>query len=280
MNNHLITAFSVGLLGSALALGGCSSSDDSPAPGATVPANAKTITATNAPDTVTEAIGIGTSVLDAAGAVEITQTPTAMDIINMVEDIVENRSSTSSLNLPTGVTDTFDCFVSGTITYTYTETATSESGSVTFVNCDDGFGAGVINGKINYSDSWNNDTGAYTQTANGSVTINISGLVITFSGLNFNQTGNFISYDYTINTFTYSISSTLSNTGYLAQVTAPITGNELNSCPDSGQVTVTGASNTKARGTISGSFVIMEYNDGTSWMPASPSSVSCSSIFQ
>ncbi len=155
------------------------------------------------------------------------------------------------------------CTGGGSITGDVTETETSESGTVTFNDCNE---LGItINGTITYS---------ATLDASGNWTLNLSGnlsgaesvQIITLSQLIFNANGNDNTGEVSINRYQFSLEDNLGG-GFATMLEAPILENELQSCPDSprsGIILVLGSDNTRARGTINaGGTVTIEFDDGS-----------------
>jgi len=107
----------------------------------------------------------------------------------------------------------------------------------------------------------------------------------TLSGLSFSETGNEISGDYTISTYTYAVDFGGSE-GFLAELEAPIVGNNGNTCPDSGAILVTGSDDTQGKGTIVPGISVdndirVEYKDSTgTFVEATGSPVPCTTVFQ
>jgi hypothetical protein len=93
-----------------------------------------------------------------------------------------------------------------------------------------------------------------------------STITTTLSGLIINETGNDLTGEFSLNTYTFALDYSTGG-GFLAQLLAPIVGNELQVCPvspRSGIVLVTGADNTQGKGTInSDGTVTVEYNSGS-----------------
>lgn len=279
MNTTFGTITSACLIGGALILGGCTSSDDGG--GTVVPPNAVTITSLNATPTVTAAIASADIVFTALGA-EVVQAPSAMDIVNLVEELRKNRSGANVLNTPTGITESYPCSGGGTTNYNYTSTDTSESGSIAFSNCNE-FGF-TLNGTLSYSRTWTNPYGPYSDHVSGNITADTSGFVTTISNLNFTNTGvevnDYGDAQYTINPFNYSINFT-GGGGFAVSLLAPVTGDDTidSICPLTGTILVTGAGNTKAKGTIDYPYVDISFDNGSgAYTPVE--TVSCYDVFQ
>lgn len=246
---------------SSLATVGCSSDDSTSAPA--VPANAITVSESNAKQTVMDAIlggnALGELPLTTGG--EIEQTPAAGDIIELVMDRVKNRdvTATSVSSTPSGIVVDEVCTDGGTVTGNISETETSASGTLTFTNCLE---LGVtINGTVSFNASIDAASN-WTLTVTGNLTASDSDKTVALNGLSYNETGNDLSGAYSINTYTYT--AEIPNGGFLVQLQAPIVGNESATCPTSGVMLVTGADNTQAKATINlDSTVAIEVNDGS-----------------
>jgi hypothetical protein len=269
MNTTVVKISSLWLISGALILAGCTSSDDS-APASGVPAGAVTITASNAKASITTAVATANLALSALGA-QVVQPPSAMDIVNLVNDLRKNSTSTSVLSTPTGIIDITPCDT-GDITNSFTATDTSASGTFTFNSCT--FVGVTLNGALSYNSTFPfpSGPGAYSDHVSGTVTATISTssgpFVTTIGGLNFTDSGTLnasdIATSYTINPFSYSIDFTGGN-GYAVSLLAPVTGDDTfdSVCPTAGTILVTGASSTKAKATIVYPNVNIELDDGS-----------------
>ena len=260
---------------SSLAAVGCSSDDSSSAPA--VPTDAITISESNAKQLVEDAMLAGEAVEIAADGittgVQAYTNATTGDVIRMLIEKIDNMSPTPSINYPTGIVVDEACTEGGTVTGDITETETSANGTLTFTSCIE---LGVtINGTISFSASIDAASN-WSLTVNGNMTASDSDKTVSVNGLAFNETGNDLSGDYSINTYTYT--AEIPNGGFLVQLQAPIVGNESVTCPASGIMLVTGADSTQVRATInSDSTVRIEVNDGsgtfteiTTPLPGSP----------
>ena len=269
MNRFLtISAHTTLLLGIFL-IAGCSSSDDGGATtddgGTTttssVPANAILIDSSAVAEATTvSAIATGDAIISAFG-VETSTPLTGKDILNIAIDKVRNNNLVSS-SLATGVAFSEPCAVSGTISGDETETSTSYIATATFNECYDGFI--TITGTISISATFTeNLDGPYTVNASGNLTASTSDFSVGFNGFSFAETGNDRTGDFTTTTFTYSIDPSTGG-GYAVQLTQPLVGNEFVSCKlTSGQILITGASNSQARGTVNPDGTVkIEYHSG------------------
>lgn len=267
---------------SLLAIFGCSSSDDgggSSLP--SVPAGAVVITDANAQQVVADAISGGTALLSLVPyAVDSDQAPAARDIINLAVDKSKSLRGTSVLSTPTGVQIDEPCSGGGSITGDVTETSTSVSGTITFNACTESGitinGTITINASIDASENW-------TLSISGNLSGSDGAITTTLSGLSFNETGNDVTAEFSINTYTFAVDLT-GGGGFLVQLLAAITGNENETCPASprsGVVQVTGADSTKAKGTInSNGTVTIEFDNGNGTFTEVPGSpFSCLDFF-
>lgn len=240
--------FSLFIIGFNLIGAGCTSSDDSAAtPG--LPADAVTITATNAQPIAISAV----ATIETVGLVlgVDSSLPQIQNAINTVTDLAFNRDKNTS-SVATGITESEQCTfgdpTSGTITVVYEETGTiiagSESGTLTFASCR--FGTTTFIGSFTYNDTWIAD-GSYTESGSGSLTIRDNQQSFTIT-LNTSETGNYNTDTYITN-LSYSVSGT-SLGGFLVETSIPLTGNYMNNGADAGQFIITGAGGTRLRITI------------------------------
>ncbi len=270
MNKFLTIATSTTLLISAFLITGCSSSDDDGATTtttlpATLPANATVIDANNA-EVMVAAISSSLSTFDQALAVETTPVMGLNAALEIIEPFLKNHSSSSSTNLATGVTESETCPGGGTYTDTYTETTVGDtysvSGTISFVNCIvplDTTTSFTINGSLNYNESENNLTGAYTDNATGSLSIAVvsstDSITISFTGLDFQETGNNQSFTYTTTQSAFVlvvVVNGITEVAIQATLSAPIVESDGDSCPESGHILITGGNNTTAEGIYNG----------------------------
>jgi hypothetical protein len=243
---------------------GCSSSDDGGGTATTVPPNAVTISEANAKDVVAQATISGSALIDLVPiGGDVAQAPSANDIIILAVDKVKDISNVTIANLPVAEEINIPCDF-GSITGTGTETETSASGTITFNECV--LGSVTINGTITFSASINLTTEDWIINMAGNLSGTTSTVTTTLSGLVLNETGNDLTGEFSINTYTFALDISTGG-GFLVQLLAPIVGNETQACPvspRSGVVLVTGADNTQAKGTInSDGTVKIEYNDGS-----------------
>ena len=233
-----------------------------------MPANAVIIDAANAEATVAGSITSVTT-LDSAFAVETTPTLGVLAALELVQpriDATKDALNNSGADPVYGVavSDSGSCWTSGTWAFTGDEGGTfpsfTDSGTVTLTHCVDGLGY-VLNGSIHWVDSWNWDTGDYSETLTGNLNMAFTGGVsFNFAGLDFAETGNDLIWGaetYTMTKGTFGLDFVASGTsggGYLVSLSAPIvesTGGWF-SCPESGHITITGGNGTTAEGIYNG----------------------------
>ena len=273
---------------SSLAIFGCSSSGGGDG-GTFVPANAIVITEANAYEVAVDAISGGQALLGAVPvAVNIDQKLYPRDLIDLAAEKINSLKGSFIQSIPSAVAiEPIFCSGGGSITGDVTETATSISGFFTFNSCIE---AGItIDGTIDFSTSIDaSENWTLTMTGNLSATDGVE--TMTLSGLSFNQTGNDVSGEYSINTYQFTVDFT-GGGGFNVQLQADILGNEFKTCfdnpssPRSGIVLVTGGSNTKSRATINADGTVsIEWDDGSGTftevtIPAPGSPFPCSGFF-
>ncbi len=235
----------------AITMTGCSSSSS----GGGVPANATVFGTANAQAALIDAFAVAALFVE---TVEVA-------VVNSISVPCASGSITESGGIP----------VVGP------PTNTTWSGSITFNSCDIGGGI-VIGGNISYTIT-EDSTGPESTDVTGNVTFTESGETITISALNFKETGNSSGGgNYSTNIFSFSLSSSLGG-GFLAELTQPLVGTDLENCPDSGVVLLTGGTNTFVQGTFvdtgsSDSNVTIEVDTGTGFSEISGSPVVCTAI--
>jgi len=235
----------------------CSSSDDSSS-GSTsttisLPSSAVTISSDNANSVATLALSNIELVTAIASGVEAGLPPIRQSIDTLI-DYIGNKKH-RSISIVSGVTETDQCDNGGTISDTYSETNTSESGSATFNNCE--IEGVIFDGSLSYSSTWNNSTGAYTDSGNGTLTISYAGSYSFILAVNFSDTGN-------ESTGVFSISLSYSFTestigGFMLTTTTPLAGTF--DTVTSGEVIVTGANNSRLRMTVTTANTVDIYLD-------------------
>lgn len=261
------------LLASAVALTACLHDEDDG--GASVPANGVTITDANAEAMVaSSAAQIG--VLDSGLAVETTPTLGLQAALELIKPQIDNAKSASSNSGadPVYASDgnfSGNCTIGGTFSATGHSTATSDTGSATFVDCEEIAGF-VLNGAIAWNETFD-ASGDYSETFSGTIGIVVGGgsTEITFTSLLFVETGNDLNFGaetYTTTSATVSIDFVVSGVGsggFLVTLTAPIVesnGGDA-SCPESGTIRITGANGTFAEGTYNGDGTMTISANGT-----------------
>jgi len=259
MKNSLTLAASMAVLSGQLLITGCSSDDDSSGGGAAVPANATVIDSSNAVPIVTSVTGATTTLSTALGA-EAMQTVTLEDALDIIKPMVKNRLKDSGIDLVTGVAfnESYNCTYGGTYSAsgdeidndpTYSGTFTA-----TFSNCSEVSGM-IIDGTISGSYTENYATGAYTDSITGSISVtvivNTDTTKISFTGLNFNESGNSNAGTYTTTTATFAFAIAVNGTtqfAFLSQLNADIVESSGSPCPESGHIMITGGNGTTAEG--------------------------------
>ncbi|MDX2505534.1 MAG: hypothetical protein QNL62_13805 [Gammaproteobacteria bacterium] len=262
-------------------MSGCSSdsaTSDSATTGSTaaVPANAVVLDATNAESTVASSVTT-VDTLDLALAVETAPAMGLLDALALVKPHIETaknalQNTGSDPVYGVAVSESGACSVSGTFSFTGDEGGTSpsftDSGNVTLVNCNDGLDF-IVNGNISWVESWNNETGKYSETETGSISVEgtdpNNAFKFSFVGLDFAESGNKLvlgAETYTITKATFSVDFVgggVNGGGFLAGLTAPIveTSGGYGSCPESGTILITGANGSTAEGIYNGDGTTM-----------------------
>jgi hypothetical protein len=233
---HKFTAvmvFSLYLIGCGSSSGGGGGGDgESITP--TLPADASKITMANASDIAADAV----STIDIIDIIanKGSQTETVFGASEVLELIIEKAFNKSHrLSSVANKTETESCD-SGSVTINFNETGTSESGTLTFSNCE--LGGVILNGIFSFSSDFDN-TGDYSDTGSGSLAISDGSLGGTFV-VNFSETGNEFTGSYST-TMSFSTSG-FPDFNYLLTTLAPITGFDPN--VSGGELKVTGADNT------------------------------------
>ena len=269
MNKFITLSTSTAIFSSLLIINGCSSSDSGDVASsdtATVPADAITLDATNAESTVATSV----TTVDSLSFVLAAETAPTMGLLDALEIIQPRIDSIKTALKNTGtdpvygvaVSESGDCDVSGTFSFTGDEGGISpnftDSGTVIVVNCDDGLGF-IMNGTFSWIQSWNIDTGVYSNTLTGGFSIISTdpndAFSFSFTGVDYAENGNEIDGTYTITKATYAVSlvaSGIDGFGFLAQLTAPIVESNGIACPESGTIFITGANGTTAEGIYNG----------------------------
>ena len=214
--------------------------------------------------------GFSVTTVDALGFILTVEAAPAMGLLDALEIIQPRIDSIKTALKNTGidpvngvaVSESGACDVSGTFSFTGDEGGTSpsftDSGTVTVANCDDGVGF-VMNGTFSWVQSWNIDTGVFSNTLTGGFSItgtdSNNAFSFSFTGVDFAENGNEINGTYTITKATYAVSlvaSGVGDFGFLAELTAPIIESNGDFCPESGTILITGANGTTAEGIYNG----------------------------
>lgn len=243
---------------------GCSSSGDGGSgPGAGVPANAITIAdSITAETTISTAVASGTVFISAIG-IETSTTVTGRDILNIVLEKMNNNKNTT--HLATGTVFNDSC-LAGSISVNETGTEEASSVTINFNACNVGGGL-IFNGGISGSQTSTLPSGPYTINITGNLTITFDGSneSVGFNGFTYVASGNDSTGDYTVTTFTYAIAPS-SGGGFAVELSRAFVGNDSlpTSCQlSSGQVLVTGAAGSQARGTVNANGTVkVEYHSG------------------
>ncbi len=238
--------------------GGGSGSDGGTGTGTTsisIPADAVTITSANTTSIAASAVSTFDSTTTIIGVQASLPSPYAA--IETITNIAFNKNKIPS-SVASGIVEVFNCTYGGTESDNYTETSGGGSGVITFNQCNYGDGM-VLNGSFSYRYIWNSNTGAYTETGNGRITISSSGEAFTLA-LNYSDTGNDFSGDSSIS-ISFSITGS-SLGGFMVNSTQPLISLNFNYA-SSGQLIVSGANNTRLRITITSiSTASVEFDNG------------------
>lgn len=263
MKNLFTLTASTALLSGLLLITGCSSDDGGGSSAAAVPNNAVLIdSSATAEDTVTSAVATGIGFVSVFG-VE-TYTPlTGKDIINLAIDNIRGNTQ----NLPpivSGVDLSSEICITGTASGTESQTLTSFSATATLNACEIASGI-FFSGSLTLNSTFTDGPGPYSDTASGSLTVTFTenNTSIGFNGFNYAESGDTSTGAYTVTTFTYAINPSTGG-GFAVQVTQALVGNTNLSCElSAGQVLVSGASGSQARGTVNNDgSVKVEYHSG------------------
>jgi len=228
-------------------------------PTPTLPTSAVTITTANADAIAISALDF-TDIFFVLFGLKTEAPPSIPDVIQLITDQVIKRDR-SLRSVVTGVTEDLSSFfcVTGTATATYTETANSETGTISFSTCDLGGGM-LLGGSISYNFSWNDINFNYDSSFGGTLTFDFGADNITIV-VNLGESGNDDTGAYSA-TISYSLSG-VPDGDFL--VTTPIAwvGNSILFQVYSGQLLIQGANNTWLRITVSSTNVgTIELDDG------------------
>lgn len=237
--------------------GGDSDSDSVSFPTPTLPAGAVTLDAGNAEEVAKTVVDIANTLSSLAQFKTVTS-PTISDVLKQVTDQIIQHSR-SSRSVAVGVTDdlsSYYCPNGGKAIANYSESDNSETGTITYTDCD--IGIAVINGKVSYDASWNDTTQDYDFRFGGTLTIDVStesaSIVFDMSESGNDGTGSFST------TLDFSIDG-IPGGGYLVN-TAQAWEGDLSGIT-SGRSIVYGGSNTRLQITVvPGSMADVDLDDG------------------
>ena len=237
--------------------GGGSSSNSNSFPTPVLPAGARTITPVNADETAASSTEFMTILSDFT-QLKTEDPPSIGQLVDrVIEQVIRPNRARSLTGLKTENLSSIFC-LTGSAVADYDESASSESGSLTFANCDIGVGV-LVNGKMVYDSNWNDTTLAYSIHIGGTITFNISPQLVTIV-INQTESGN----DGT-GTFSSNISYSLDGIpggGFLVTTTQNLVGDF--GVLTSGQLIVSGSANSRLRITVTGSTSAdVELDDGS-----------------
>lgn len=264
MENLLTLTAPTALLSGLFLITGCSSDDGGGSGATAVPNSAILIDNSNTAEaTVTSAVATGIGFVSAFG-VETSTPLTGKDIINLAINNIRNNTQ----NLPpivSGVDLSSEICITGSASGTHSETLTSFSATATLNACEIASGI-FFTGSLTLNSTFTEEPGPYSDSASGSLTVTFTGdsTSIGFNGFNYVESGDTSTGAYTVTTFTYAINPSTGG-GFAVQVTQALIGNTNLSCELSqGQVLVSGASGSQARGTVNtDGTVTVEYHSGS-----------------
>ncbi len=233
-------------------LAACGSSGDSSDEGVgfptpTLPADAARFDNTNANTIATAAVGF-VDTLDSVTQFKTEASPSVLQVIEFVTDRITERGRNSGLIAARTEDISADLCVSGSATATYTENGSSESGTVSFAECDVGSGI-MVDGGFRFIVSWNDTTLDYSLQTGGTIDFDFGSDLVTIE-MNLIESGNYGTGDFS-GTISFSLSG-IPGGGFLVQTAQPWTGNALSLQVNSGQLIVYGSDNTRLRITVTG----------------------------
>ena len=241
-----ILACSITLL-AACGGGGSGSGEDDSFPTPTLPGEAARFDNSNANTTADAAVGF-IDTLDSVTELKTAEAPSMMQVIEQVTDRLTSRGRDSGLTAARTEDISAGLCISGSATANISESGSSESGTVSFVNCDVGGGI-LVNGSFNYINSWNDTTQDYTYQIGGSISFDFGSATVTIV-MNSIESGNYGTGDFN-GSINFSLSG-IPDGGFLVETTHPWTGNALSLQVTSGQLIVYGSDNTRLRITVTG----------------------------
>lgn len=275
MKNLLTLFASTALLSGLFFITGCSSDDGGSSGGvATVPANATVIDASNA-ESMVASISASLNTFSQAFAVGATPVIGLDAAVDIIKPMINKRSNNTGIDLATGVaySESGNCDVAGTFSVTGDETDDgvnySDTFTASFTNCDDGVGF-IIHGSATGTETGNYNTGDYTDSFTGSISITLTSntdtVKVSFTGLDFEESGNNYNGTYTTSKSTFALIVEVNGTteyGFLAGLSAPIVETTGDFCPESGHILITGANSTTAEGIYNGDGTMTIIANGT-----------------
>ncbi len=226
---------------------GDSSDEDVGFPTPTLPADAARFDNTNANTIATAAVGF----VDTLDSVTQFKTETSLSVLQVIEfvtDRITERARNSGLIAARTEDISAGLCVSGSATATYTENGSSESGTVSFAECDVGSGI-LVDGSFLFVASWNDTTLDYSLQTGGTIDFDFGSDLVTIE-MNLIESGNYGTGDFS-GTISFSLSG-IPGGGFLVQTAQPWTGNALSLEVNSGQLIVYGSDNTRLRITVTG----------------------------
>ena len=242
------------MVGSILVLASCGSgggsdsgSGDDGFPTPKLPASAAKLDNTNANTIADAAVGfLGT--LDSVAQLKTANPPSMSQVIKLVVDRVIKRSRSSGSVAARAEDISAALCVAGSAIADFDENANSESGSISFSNCDVGGGI-LVNDSFIYDSSWNDTTLAYDFHMGGTISFDFGTDLVTIV-MNLSESGNNGTGDFT-STISFSLSG-IPDGGFLVTTTQTWTGNAFSFQVNSGQLIVYGSDNTRLRITVTG----------------------------
>lgn len=227
--------------------GGGSGDGDDGFPTPTLPAGAAKFDGVNANAIAATAVGfVGT--LDTLAQLRTETSPSLPQVARRATDrIMRSLRTSPSLAARTEDISAGLC-VTGTAVATFDESGNSESGSITFTNCDIGSGI-VIDGGFLYEASFNLTTSDYSFHVGGTLTVAAAGESITIV-MNLLESGNDGTGDFS-STVSFSLSG-IPDGGFLVTTAQAWVGNVLSAEITGGQLIIHGGDNTRLRITVTG----------------------------
>jgi hypothetical protein len=237
---------SVFLLATGCGGGGGSGDGDDGFPTPTLPAGALKLDATNANDIANTAVGfVGT--LDTLAELKAEASPALPEVARLVTDrIMRQRRTSTSIAARTEDISAGLC-VTGSAVATFEVSGSSESGSVTFIDCD--IGGIVIDGSFSYDASMNATTLEYSFHVGGSLSMVVSSESITIV-MNMLESGNDGTGAISSNV-SFSLSG-IPGGGFLVTTAQAWAGNVFSAEITSGQLIIHGSDNTRVRIRVTG----------------------------